>query len=464
MRYLLEVEHEDNMLVGLFHAIGKFVRYFRDKTMETLVVYLVHHQFSEGPNSTHVAQALLSLLANEIPRNEKNSLFIGTIFKPFVQNLIRCKDPHLQRLAVQFISKWLPMTNQDGGVIGMDALIAGLDIAKQYYDMDKQFYNRQLQKYQNQKMNHEHRLALRARLTHQLLQIPGTWANLGPVPGQPGYFADLDSGMMSTRGIIAKLPVDPESAVTISRPIPQIPGVPSNMTTVPPVFMPEESWNNLSQPRTEYEALEMQGRVPGLPGGFTYAPSPLVELAFEEKENAGEAVEPEAKKGLQSRRTSSRPESGRQVKTRGPSRRPSILNPSMVLDVRSTPRKSVFIGSAESENEKMPDGATVKVPLDPPKRKFPPGFSGITPFPGFDFDKIDRNVLSGKYSAIYTTQSNGINSVKSSRFSSDKHPVLYPNFDNDLYFLCPLTTQSICLVRVTRFCATCPSRIRYSST
>ena len=70
-----------------------------------------------------------------------------------------------------------------------------------------------------------------------LLMNPGTWSKLRPIQKYPGFFVDLDSSMMTTKGILLYLPVHPKSTVTISRPIPPIPGVPTGVTTIPPVYM-----------------------------------------------------------------------------------------------------------------------------------------------------------------------------------------------------------------------------------
>jgi hypothetical protein len=78
---------------------------------------------------------------------------------------------------------------------------------------------------------------MRTRLTRQLLQMPGTWSNLSPVADYPGFFAESDSTMLHTKGIVVNLPIHPKSFVTLTRVLPSIPGVPTGMTTVPPVFM-----------------------------------------------------------------------------------------------------------------------------------------------------------------------------------------------------------------------------------
>lgn len=194
---------------------------------------------SQNPNdpAVYISRSLLALLTSDITRTETNSKYIGSLFKPLVQSLIRCANKQLQMLAVQFISKWLPMTNQDSGVLGMEALIAGLNVAKSMLNMDLETYTARMKMLQQNRHEQECRIATRLRLVRQLLQTPGTWSKLDPVADRPGFFAELDSAMMNTTGIIAKLPIHAMSAVTISRPVPPIPGIPNNVTTIPPVFM-----------------------------------------------------------------------------------------------------------------------------------------------------------------------------------------------------------------------------------
>lgn len=76
--------------------------------------------------------------------------------------------------------------------------------------------------------------------------------------------------MLNTSGIVARLPVHPGSLVFISRPLPSIPGVPSNTTTVPPVFALSTTNSNTT---SDYENREQKGFSPELPYGYTYLPS-----------------------------------------------------------------------------------------------------------------------------------------------------------------------------------------------
>lgn len=74
-------------------------------------------------------------------------------------------------------------------------------------------------------------------MLRQLLQVPGSFAKLIPVPDHPGFFVEVNSNMMYTKGVAVNLPIHPKSAVMLTRPFPSIPGVPQGVTTIPPVFM-----------------------------------------------------------------------------------------------------------------------------------------------------------------------------------------------------------------------------------
>lgn len=58
------------------------------------------------------------------------------------------------------------------------------------------------------------------------------WINLE----YPGFFENSDSTLLRTESIVMFLPINPDSKVTITRPLPKILGVPDNATTIPPVF------------------------------------------------------------------------------------------------------------------------------------------------------------------------------------------------------------------------------------
>jgi hypothetical protein len=71
---------------------------------------------------------------------------------------------------------------------------------------------------------------------HILAQPPGTWTTLNPLIGYPGVFLAANSSLRHTSSVLAELPINPQASVTISLPVPTIPGVPQYMTTIPYLF------------------------------------------------------------------------------------------------------------------------------------------------------------------------------------------------------------------------------------
>lgn len=240
--------------------LGKFVSQGDDTgQMECLTTYIIYNEFLQGDiyenrgkketagiqSNAYVSRILLAVLSGDIKKTESNFKFMGSLFKPFAQPLIRCSIKLLQMQAVQFISKWLPMTNQDSGVLGMDALMAGLNLVNDLLDLDDHEYTSRKHALLKRKHEEECKIATRSRLIRQLLLPPGTWTGLDPINGRPGYFLNLDACMINTTGIIAKLPIHARSAVTVSRPIPPVPGTPNNVTTIPTVFMGKKMVYNI---------------------------------------------------------------------------------------------------------------------------------------------------------------------------------------------------------------------------
>ncbi|KAI8848054.1 hypothetical protein BC829DRAFT_433513 [Chytridium lagenaria] len=287
--------------IHLFHAIGKFTRYVHrsSRFTEDLVVYMLHEEFAVGDTklivksnsskqqqnaekqeSIYVIRALLGVLDNEMKHTDYNEKYIGAIFKTFVHPLMRVSNQGMQMMAVQFISNWLPITNEDAIMIGLETLEAGLKATKELGvpNFSKEQYELELRNLRKRRIAEESRMAIRSKLLRQLLQMPGTYAKLRPAPDHPGFFIEVDSSMMNTKGIVVSLPIHPKSSVTLTRPLPPIPGVPLAVTTVPPVFM-EQAWaEKMPPPKFKYEFLERTGGIPGLPFGYTYTPSTLVDV------------------------------------------------------------------------------------------------------------------------------------------------------------------------------------------
>jgi hypothetical protein len=112
----------------------------------------------------------------------------------------------------------------------------------------------------------------------------------------------------------------------------------------------------------------MRGRIPGLPAGLSYSPAQIVELATMSVEPAPVDNDDDTMKSAPPMRKSSR--------------RQSILNPNVLLDVNSTRRKTSFFQGRVEDVERLPEGTSLKQPIDLPRKRFPPGFVGVSPFPG----------------------------------------------------------------------------------
>ncbi|KAJ3299223.1 hypothetical protein HK104_009688 [Borealophlyctis nickersoniae] len=469
--------------IHLIHAIGKYTRFVHKQSrfVEDVVLYMIHEEFLQGDTkvrilkgkgpvepgkkepATHVVRALLGVLNNEMKRTEANQKYIGAIFKTYVHPLMRSADQSLQMMAVQFISNWLPITTEDAALLGIETIVSGLK-ETQYLNaagFDKAMFKKENLALTRKRRAEESRMAMRSKLLRQLLQIPGTFSKLTPVLGHPHFFIEVNSSMMHTKGIVVNLPVHPKSSVTLTRPLPSIPGVPQAVTTIPPVFMDPLWAEKQKPPQSRYEYHERTGQVPGLPFGYTYAPSALVEVtptpASKTVDPAKEAREmraavaaaqastaptplsrmgtPEHRPSFMQSRPVTRPGLGA---GRRPSAMPSIEGPSLQALTAARGRRLSAMqpgtsapaptppiesnrpsraGSAQpivprklptrlKDRGEIPPG-TARVPqkadtIPGDRRGVPPGFLNVCPFPGYDPDKVDRS--AHPVSAIYGKQ------------------------------------------------------------
>ncbi|KAJ3364532.1 hypothetical protein GGF32_001632 [Allomyces javanicus] len=228
----------------------------------------------------------------------------------------------LKRLAVQFAALWLPVTHDGAHSTACAVLLDGLKHVNATANHPLANFDRAM--LITTMRDADARAAARARSLWHMLQMPGTSMRLQRVPGaRRGWFGTPDpvdaddaataatvtgsspvaigggSGNMPFTASIALFlpdsglaadaslsgsarhgageaqPLHPDTVVYVYRPLPSLPGVPANATTVPPVFM-DPSWvGKALATSTPYEAHERQGHVPGLPAGFTYAPAPI---------------------------------------------------------------------------------------------------------------------------------------------------------------------------------------------
>ncbi|TPX62603.1 hypothetical protein PhCBS80983_g00408 [Powellomyces hirtus] len=479
--------------IYLLHAIGKFTRSVQKQArfVEDLVMYVLHEEFEHGdtavsltsskeaPNppkdkkgksnktnpAIHVVGALLGVLNNDMKRTDSNQKYIGAVFKKYVHPLMRSTNLALQTMSVQFISNWLPIVNDDATLLGIETVITGLEHTRTLHvpGFDRAAYDAELRALRKKIRLEESRMAMRSKLLRQLLQVPGKFARLVPVPGHPGFFVDVNSTMMYTKGIAVNLPIHPKSSVTLTRPLPSIPGVPPAVTTIPPVFM-DPLWAERQKPPVHrYEYLERTGEVPGLPYGYTYTPAPLVDVAEQLKlvgpqdANAAKPGTTVAQGGLSAEVGSTatvestsasaraariaalrsnetvvakkpppagwRPTSPRRPLSSSRPRRPSAMDAKQIEGSSAAPTidsphrssRGHRDSTASARQRPVPMGikehgtippGTARVPQKTDmnavvfdNRRVPPGFLSICPFPGYDPDRIDRAAIPA--SAIY---------------------------------------------------------------
>ncbi|KAJ3148956.1 hypothetical protein HDU86_007314 [Geranomyces michiganensis] len=467
--------------IYLLHAIGKFTRSAQKQArfVEDLVVYIMHEEFDRGDTSIplkdpnyppkdkkgkssktnpaiHVVGALLGVLNNEMKRSDANQKYIGAVFKKYVHPLMRSTNLALQTMAVQFISNWLPIVNDDATLLGIETIITGLGHTRSLHvpGFNRTDYDAELRALKKKSRMEESRMAMRSKLLRQLLQVPGKFARLVPVPGHPGFFVDVNSSMMYTKGIAVNLPIHPKSSVTLTRPLPSIPGVPQAVTTIPPVFM-DPLWAERQKPPVyRYEALERGGEVPGLPYGYTYTPAPLTDVtellkiegskdpttaaagvlvpysgSSEENADSAETARAGRMAALRNNETVTakvppttpwRPGSPRRPMSSSRPRRPGTIEAANQNEgSASGAERRTSRGHRDSlvsarvrapqmgirEHGIIPPG-TARVPqktdsnsLAFDTRRIPPGFLSVCPFPGYDPDRIDRAAVPT--SAIY---------------------------------------------------------------
>ena len=92
------------------------------------------------------------------------------------------------------------------------------------------------------------------------------------MPRAPGYFIAATTNMNHTESVLVELPIHPKSSVTMIRHVPNIPGVPDEATTVPPLITDPRVIESLPPPKSEFEYLERVGKISYLPFGYSHHP------------------------------------------------------------------------------------------------------------------------------------------------------------------------------------------------
>ncbi|KAJ3137190.1 hypothetical protein HK100_000909 [Physocladia obscura] len=478
----LKFQMENRALkVYLIHAIGKFTcnPSQNSRYMEDLTVFALHHEFENGDTKVSlksdgdlkkdsptaplfVIKSILNVLVHDVKPTEQNEKYLGAIFKSYVSPLLKVSTQGIQMVAVQFVGNWLPVTNEDNGILAIDALQSGLKHLKELgvENFDKEVYEKEMSHFKKKMVAEESKIALRTKLMKQLLMVPGTYSRLTPVPDHPGFFANNNTSMFNTKAIAVGLPIHPKSNILISRPIPSVPGVPVSATTIPPVFMEQTWFEKLPIPQCYFEAMERAGCTPGLPMGYSYCPTrPIDVYAMKGLEKPKKGT---ISRGAQHQLSITAP--ARRKSSFAGFRRPSFAPPNLRKMSEesevSTPEDSVlptgfgFVKrrgtilrldiekSSPNLEYPIPTGTTRTPPKEDGQRgdardnksdhsrnkKPPAGFLSICPFNGFDPDAADRNGQNP--SAIYfknDLDDDEANSILPFGFTFNKNPILWPH-------------------------------------
>ena len=250
---------------------------------------------------------------------------------------------------------------------GLDCLIMGLNHCKDFFGVifPEERYESWMNRLLERLHHEEFKSSLRAKIMRSLIQAPGTVSTMLHVPGYSGFFCDIQSSMRNTESLLVELPIHGKSNVTLTRPIPPIPGVPSGTTTTPPLFVIGENWvDSRPPPKSEYEYKERIGVIPQIPPGFTSNPFGVLlgkQTPVIRDENS--PVEP--------------------------------------LGMYKVNRNA----EEWSDSDEIPKGAS-RVPPRPESAgeklqisNIPSGFTSLCPYSGFDPEKIDHSIVP--ISAVY---------------------------------------------------------------
>ncbi|KAJ3321339.1 hypothetical protein HDV06_004443 [Boothiomyces sp. JEL0866] len=348
----------------LFRSIAKFANFKFENSnfVENLLVYMAYEELTlifkndfkelQKSNDLFVVLAILDLLNNNLNQTPANKAYIGAVFQGYVNPLIQVAHTELQKMAIQFISNWLPITNEDALLVGIDSLVKGLKYSKSlgFKHYQESIFLKELKTFVEMTHKEECRVSLREKLLRGLIQPPGCIARLLPMPGCNGFFCEPNAIMNRTKSILVELPIHAKSNVTLTRPIPSIPGVPTAVTTTPPLYMVGEKWSEQRYPpRSLHEYSERCGMIATIPCAYTQSPIPTMPKDTSVTQKVEEGIR-------------------RFIVPKDP--------------------------STWKESDEIPKGYS-RIPSktdDLDGGACPSGFTLICPYPGFDPEKIDRNM------------------------------------------------------------------------
>ncbi|KAI9138471.1 hypothetical protein BKA69DRAFT_771096 [Paraphysoderma sedebokerense] len=397
---------DQTMKCYLFNALGKYLRKMQTCKLEwvDLILYMIYSEFKsmrtssqpedlpqrERTHAFYFTRILLMVLVNDLEPTERNRSSIGSMFKNFIIPLIKSPDNQLQTLAIQFVSTWLPITDQGGPSLGYETLLNGLEEQRNLSNsnLDPVSYHNEWSELKESWRHEQARLASRNRILRRLLLMPGTHTTFEPVSSFPGFFVDVHSTLIHTLEIVTSLPVHPNSAISLYRAPVAIPGVPANATTVPPVFMDPTWAQQAPPPQSKYELCERAGYIPGLPIGYTYSPGPFLDL-------------PSVNAGASSSET-----------------------PGWRKDIQSMEGREIVV---------LPAGMTTEIPIAEvrTKRDVPPGFLLTCPYAGNDSDNNDRMKPSHNSKSIMLKRLLQLESSLDG-YTFNRLPLIWPQHEENL--------------------------------
>ncbi|ORY23592.1 hypothetical protein LY90DRAFT_514981 [Neocallimastix californiae] len=326
----------------------------------------------------YAIKTLLDLMNDNFYKTEDNKKVIGRIFEEYVPKIIESTDNDLSKKAIKFIGNWYPIAKSD------NSKYEGLKLVKEGYklamdlcrnqSLERNIFKQIEEEYQDVITNINNKITIERIkneklkiVLRELFSIPGTYTILEGNKEYPGFFQIYNSSLLRTDSIVMFLPIHPNSKVKIIRPIPKIPGVPDNATTIPPVYSEYLLSENQLIELSLYELKEKCGLIPDLPIGFTYNSG-----VFKEKQKEIDGYDP--------------------------------------------------------EDNKLPSN-TISRPTRIAKTTFPPGFLQKCPFYGFDNSKFDKSTIqsSTQSSEVVFTNSyeNTLNIPKGA--TTENTPVIWPN-------------------------------------
>jgi hypothetical protein len=204
--------------------------------------------------------------------------YLGALFHPFVT---LCQQVHykpITKKTLEFICKFLPVGKEESLEKGMEIVMQGIKELRRVGGilgptgiLDEAFWTKEIKEWQERHHKEQIRISLHAALLRRLLQPPGSVIKCVPISGCHGFFGEMETGMKRTESVLVELPIHSHSFVSMTRVVGQVPGVPTWATTTPPLCI--QTTHRSAPPRSKYEYKERIGCLPGLPSGYTYAPS-----------------------------------------------------------------------------------------------------------------------------------------------------------------------------------------------